>query len=163
MEPGSLSLFQAILLAFTVSALGFVSQVAFRIFEFIHRRRKDLRDLIVAEFSIAEALHYRLRILCAEIFIDRESKSNREIEEFLFDEVLENSRTISLGLDLAARDVLNSDSFIRSLHYNRKSCIDYVLERIESNEYCESHLRQFSKNELSHLRREASFLIKRIG
>ena len=132
MEQESLSLFNALVLAFAVSFLSLLTQVLFRLYERKQLNRQTLIDRVYAELSVAEGVMYRVRIALARIAANQCKLNRFEAEDYIFGPILAESRITSLDLDLKQKSVDASDLVI-AIHAHRKFCIEFLLKH-EPNE-----------------------------
>lgn len=127
MQAESLSLFNAVFLAFIVSALGLIAQVFFRWHERKQLDRQALIDRVYAELSVAEGVMYRVRIALARTAANQCKLNRFEAEDYIFGPILAESRITSLDLDLKQKSVDASDLVI-AIHAHRKFCIEFLLK-----------------------------------
>jgi hypothetical protein len=127
MQAESLSLFQALVLAFAVSALGLVTQVIFRWYERKQLARQALIDRVYAELAVAEGVMYRVRIALAKTAAKKRKFTLSEAEAYLFGPVIPGSRITSLELDLKQK-LIDATDFVVAIHTHRDFCINFLLQ-----------------------------------
>jgi hypothetical protein len=140
MQPESLSLFEALLLAISVSTFGLITQVIFRWHERRQLYRQTLIDRVYAELSVAEGVMYRVRTALVKTAADQCKFSRFEAEDYIFNSILAESRLTSLDLDLKQKSIDATDLVV-AIHAHRRFCIDFLLKyepeeiRIDSREF----------------------------
>ena len=162
MKAESLSLFQALLLAFAVSALGLVTQVIFRWHERKQLARQTLIDRVYAELSVAEGIMYRVRIALAKTAAKKRKPTLFEAEENLFGPVISKSRITSLELDLKQKSIDATD-FVKAIHTHRRSCIKLLFAHEPDDIELEPHFFQPMYDEFNKLKESADCVIKEIS
>jgi hypothetical protein len=162
MQAESLSLFQALLLAFAVSALGLVTQVIFRWYEGKQRARQALIDRVYAELAVAEGVMYRVRIALAKTAAKKRKPTRFEAEEYIFGPVIPESRITSLELDLKQKSI-NATKFVVAIHTHRESCIDFLSQHEPRDIELTKAFLEPMINEWSKLKKSADCVIKEIS
>lgn len=164
MQGESLALHEALLLAFFVSALGLIGQVAFRWYERKQLDRQALIDRVYAELSVAEGVMYRVRIALVKTAVEHKKLSRFEAEEYIFGPVIAQSRITSLDLDLRQKGIDAADLVVR-IHAHRKYCIEFLLGHDPENIEIESRafLAPMTHGEWGRLKESAYSVIRRIS